>query len=278
MRFARSVTTKVIKPVKRVISYSLFWCGKDDHAKLYTNGIKAICRAHHTLFHDWTWRIHHDGSIDNDPNSKLLRKYAQAGLVELVDCGPEGRICRAMIWRMKPLWDAGVEYTLCRDMDSLPTPRELMAVRQFLDSKATMHCIADHPQHGAAIMGGLCGFRNSRFVSMTGIKSFESLVDGFDLNSHGRDQALLLERVWPALKSSLCEHKVGGHPRTPGSMRSFNKMGGVPLPDIPEAVVNGGGALIPFLGVPGFDFVAAENFYNQFGRPETLKRIHAAEQ
>mgnify|MGYP003339172450 CR=1 FL=1 len=52
--------------MKRVASYSLFWCGRDEHAKLYTNGLKAICRAHHVLFPGWTWRIHHDGSIDNE--------------------------------------------------------------------------------------------------------------------------------------------------------------------------------------------------------------------
>lgn len=263
--------------MKRVASYSLFWCGKDDHAKLYTNGLKAICRAHHVLFPGWTWRVHHDGTIDNDPNSKLLRRYESAGLVELVDLGPEQRICRAMIWRMLPVWDQSVEYTLCRDLDSLPTPRDAMAVQQFVASGCALHCMADHPQHGAAIMGGLCGFKNDLFRNITGLRKFSDLVEGEALDRHGDDQLVLHRKVWPRLCGHLCEHRIGGHPKTPTALKSYQKIQSVDLPWVPEQVVKHGDSLIPFMGVPGFNFEDAEAFYNQHGQEEIITRIRRAE-
>jgi hypothetical protein len=263
--------------VKRVASYSLFWCGRDEHAKLYTNGLKAICRAHHVLFPGWTWRIHHDGSIDNDPNSALLRRYESAGLVELVDFGPERQICRAMISRMMPVWDPSVEIVLCRDLDSLPTPREAMAVQQFVELGCAMHCLADHPQHGAVIMGGLCGFRSSALIKRTGIQTFADLVAGEPLDRHGDDQLLLSRKVWPKLAGSLIEHRVGGHPKTPGATKSYNYIPNVSLPHVPEAVLRGGDALIPFLGAPGFAFENVEAFYNEHGRADLIQTIMGCE-
>lgn len=263
--------------MKKVASYSLFWCGKDDHAKLYTNGIKAICRAHHVLFPGWTWRIHHDGTIDRDENSKLLRRYESAGLVELVDMGPEERICRAMIWRMLPIWDASVEYTICRDMDSLPTPREAMAVRQFVASGRAMHCISDHPQHGAPIMGGLCGFRSVGFQRLTGLNNFGAMVSGDTLDRHGDDQLVLLRKVWPALQNHMCEHRFGGFKPASNSV-AYTTPSAIDLPGVelgPFTVQ--ADSLIPFMGVPGFNYIEAEAFYNEHGPGDVITRIRRAE-
>lgn len=258
-------------------SYSLFWVGKDEHALLYTNGIKAICRAHHVLFPGWTWRIHHDGTIDKDANGRLLRKYESAGLVELVDLGAESRICRAMIWRMLPIWDTAVEYTLCRDMDSLPTPREAMAVRQFLESGCVMHCVSDHPQHGAAIMGGLCGFNSAAFRRLTGLGTFGSLVSGNGLDRHGDDQLLLLEKVWPVLQNHMCEHRFGGFKPASNSV-AYTVPSAVDLPGVELGPFTAqADALIPFMGVPGFNCIEAEAFYNQHGPQAVIDRIRRAE-
>lgn len=263
--------------MKKVISYSLFWLGKDEHSLLYSNGIKAICRAHHSVFPGWEWRIYHDGTILNDRTARHLVNYEKAGLVKLVDIGPQTSICKAMISRMAPVWDADVQYTLCRDMDSLPTPRDAMAVSQFIESKAAMHCIADHVQHGACIMGGLCGFRSDRFKLMTRIPSYESFVSGEPLDKHGDDQLLLGRKVWPLLQFSLCEHRLGGS-KTPHAIRSYDKITQVELPGVLPAVIEQGDSLIPFMGVPGFDYLKAEAFYNEHGDPVLMQKIAECEQ
>jgi len=262
--------------MKKVISYSLFWLGKDEHSLLYSNGIKAICRAHHSVFPGWEWRVHHDGTIGSDKTARHLAAYEKAGLVKLVDIGPQTSICRAMISRMMPVWDTDVSHTLCRDMDSLPTPRDAMAVAQFIESRAAMHCLADHVQHGACIMGGLCGFRNDRFRQITRIPHYESFISQEPLDRHGDDQLLLAKKVWPFLQHSLCEHRLGGH-RTPHAVRSYDKIAAVALPGVLPEVVAGGDSLIPFMGAPGFDFHRAEAFYNEHGDPVLMQKISEAE-
>ncbi len=261
----------------RVASYSLFWCAKDDHAHLYVGGLRAICRAHHTLFPGWQWRIYHDGTLHKDPKARLLFAYENAGLVHLVNMGEESRICRAMIWRMLPVWDDTVEVALCRDLDSLPTPKEAMAVRQFVESGRAMHCISDHAQHGAPIMGGLCGFRSELFRSLTGLRTFSAFVSGEPLDRHGDDQLLLMRKVWPTLQNHLCEHRFGGFEPASNSV-SFTTPSSVELPGVelgPHTAQ--ADALIPFMGVPGFDCLAAEAFYDKHGPPGVISMIRGAE-
>jgi hypothetical protein len=263
--------------MKRVASYSLFWCGRDDHALLYVNGARAICRAHHTLFPDWEWRIYHDGTLHQCPKAKILFAYESAGLVTLVNMGAEHRICRAMAWRLQPVFEESVEITLCRDLDSLPTPKEAMAVRQFVESGAGMHCMSDHPQHGAPIMGGLCGFRGAILRNQTGLRSFAALTSGEGLDRHGDDQLMLMRKVWPVMQNSLCEHRFGGFDPSPRSVKSYTKPAVLDLPWVPTDVLNGGDKLIPFMGVPGFDYTVAEEFYNANAPAAVIDRIQRAE-
>lgn len=262
--------------MKKVISYSLFWMGKDEHSLLYSNGIKAICRAHHSVFPGWEWRIYHDGTIGADRTAKILPAYEKAGLVKLVDIGAQTSICKAMISRMRPVWDTDVQITLCRDMDSLPTPRDAMAVAQFIESRAAMHCLADHLQHGACIMGGLCGFRNEKFLQITKIPSYESFISGEPLDRHGDDQLLLGKKVWPHLQFSLCEHRMGGS-KTPHAIRSYDQIPKVDLPGVLPAVLEQADSLIPFMGAPGFDYHRAEAFYNEHGDPVLMQKIAEVE-
>jgi len=263
--------------VKRVISYSLFWAGKDEHALLYCNGLRAICRAHHTLFPDWEWRIYHDSTISKCPVASVLLKYAEAGLVNLVRMGGQKEICRAMIQRMKPAWESGVEITLCRDLDSLPTPREAMAVRQFVESEAGMHCITDHPQHGIPIMGGLCGFRSQILRNLTQLGSYEALIAGEPLARQGDDQRLLMKKVWPMMRNSMCEHRFSGFEPSPHAIKSYTSPSPLDLPWVPCGVLEGGDALLPFMGAPGFDTQTAVDFYNKNAPSEVVERISKSE-
>lgn len=253
--------------MKNVVSYSLFWCGKDEHALLYTNGLRAIVLAHHNLFPGWTLRIHHDGTLTRDPKAARLIRWAEQGLVELRHMGPADRLCEAMLWRMSPVWDEQVSYVLCRDTDSLLTGRDRRASEEFFRSGAALHCLNDHVQHGAPIMGGMCSFHAPRARQLLDAKTFEAFCRDYPLATHGDDQLLLRDRAWPALLSSLCEHRISGREFTPGAVLSRREPSLTEVEGVKRAVLDGSDKLVPFLGCPGFDPAVAEEFFQQHGSP-----------
>lgn len=263
--------------MKKVVSCALFWMGKNEHSLLYSNGLKAFCRAHHTLFPGWEWRVHHDGTLLRDKTARILLDYAADGLVRLVDCGSVEALCKGMVWRLLPAWDHTVSHFICRDLDALPTPREAISVKQFVDSGAALHCMNDNVQHGIPIMGGLCGFRSDLLRSMSGLRTFDAFTSGADLRTHGDDQKLIERKLWPALRSSLCEHRFRGYRVSPSAIKSYTTAEGVDLHWVPPSVRAGGDALIPFMGCAGYDYKAAEQFYDQHGNPELIARIKNAE-
>ena len=263
--------------MKNVVSYSLFWAGKDDHAKLYTNGLRATVLAHHNVYPGWELRIHHDGSLHLDKDAERLIAFAELGLVQLVHVKPATRICEAMLWRMLPVFDQNVGYTLCRDLDALVIPRERLMTEDFIQSGAGMHCINDHPQHGAPIMGGMCSFKGDIFRTLTGRDSFEKLIEGFTLDTHGDDQDLLMARVWPSMQHSLCEHRIAGRDSTPGAVASFKytRTKDADIKDMTDVVRDRADGLIPFLGVPGFGHKRVEEFFLKDGNQQIAKMVNS---
>lgn len=263
--------------MKNVASYCLFWCGRDEHSKLYTNGLRATVLAHHAVYPGFELRIHHDGTLHKDDDSARLIRFAEMGLVKLVHVGPADRICEAMLWRMLPVWDEGVDYTLCRDLDGLVTPRERLMTEDFIASGAGLHCINDHPQHSAPIMGGMCSFRGDVFRTMTRRKSFQSFISGARLDAHGDDQLLLRDIVWPAMLRSLCEHRICGREMTPGAVASlkWTRAKENDIKDVAPEVMARGDSLVPFIGVPGFDFRRAEEFYLEHGNQDVASLVRS---
>lgn len=47
-----------------------------------------------------------------------------------------------------------VDYLLSRDLDSLPSDREVAAVNEWISSNKSFHFMRDHPLHGTTILGG----------------------------------------------------------------------------------------------------------------------------
>ena len=140
-----------------------------------------------------------------------------------------------------------------------------------------MHCITDHPQHGIPIMGGLCGFRNQILRNLTQLGSYEAFIAGEPLAQHGDDQLLLSRKVWPMMQNSMCEHRFSGFATSERAVKSYSSPSPLDLPWVPGDVLAGGDALIPFMGVPGFDPHAAVDFYNANGPGAVIGRISKAE-
>lgn len=53
--------------------------------------------------------------------------------------------------------DPTVMHTMFRDLDSRFSPRELMAVNEWLRSDFGFHAMRDHPEHTTEVLGGMFG-------------------------------------------------------------------------------------------------------------------------
>ena len=64
------------------------------------------------------------------------------------------RLNRRM-WRFIPLLDPQVDLLITRDLDASIIDREVVSVRQWLESNFTFHAMRDHHGHTAKILAGI---------------------------------------------------------------------------------------------------------------------------
>lgn len=277
--------------MNKVISTALF--GKNTRYAVYWN---AFLRAHLTLFpisEGWRLRVH------VDEHNLWLKVYADAGLCDVVPCD-DAPLTRAMLWRMKPVWDESVDYVFCRDIDALPTPRDRACCDQFIASGLDVQTIHDSVSHDG-ILGGLSGYNCESFreqVKEAGIHSWDDLVrfgkkTDDEWARHGGDQDVLNAlclgwgREKPGARLAIFEHRyagwAGGKPgtgeRKPSSWATISE----PTPNTLMPVSEGdkrfvGGqadSLCSHLGAAGFDYEIAEAFYDDFGPMEIMSLVRS---
>lgn len=263
-------------PMKKVISLALF--GEDNR---YSQFLPAVIRAHHTLFpreEGWILRIHHDEHVYTDKFGAMLHGLETRGLIELRYMGSGVPLCKAMLWRLAPLFDPEVEVTFCRDLDALPTPRDRACCEEFLASDKLIHTIHDSSSHDG-IMGGMSGFKASlrQHWPLTSLEQVYSNAENplpgqiegkIEWHIHGADQDAL-NRVFDA--QNLFIHRFKHRKST---LAVTNQ----PTPDAaPEGfftpeILSRADSLAPHLGAAGFEIAPALEFYNQHGRhTETIK-------
>lgn len=156
--------------------------------------VRAVVRAFWSVWPDWSLWIHHDERVTEFEEFALLRRYEMAGLVRLVPCGEAKTLTGAMLWRLKPCFDPGVERVLCRDIDSLPQPRERVAVERWMASGKPVSALHDSVSHaGTVLLGGMCGF-DARWIRERwtwDLIQASMNASGIDFNRKGGDQHFL---------------------------------------------------------------------------------------
>lgn len=190
--------------MKKLVSYSFFRhkdsayeserCG-ESRGIFFVNYLRAIVRAHHSVYPDFELRIHHDDLAMQFEYWKALRRMADAGLLTLHFMGKAQYLCGSMVWRMAPIWDSSVSVVLCRDVDSLSTMRERMAVERWMESKASIHVIHDSISH-AGVMGGTIAFK-------TNLVRDRMQVPPPTLSYHNQDQNWLNAIVEPVFSKEI---------------------------------------------------------------------------
>ncbi len=185
--------------MRKVISYSFFRNAASAYeqpeagasqGRFFLTYIPALLRAHYSVWRDWDLRIHHDNRVTEYPYFKVLEILAKRDYpLKLVYKGEAERICQAMLWRMDPIWD-DYDIVVCRDIDSLETPRSRKAIEKWLEGGQAMHVIHDSMSH-SGIMGGTCAFRAQELRRRIPWGTWLKMVNEFDLSRHGSDQHFL---------------------------------------------------------------------------------------
>lgn len=188
--------------MSRIVSYAFFRndqsayeserCGV-ARGRFFVTYLPAIIRTHRSVYPEFRLMVHHDDRAREFPYFKALERFHERGMLKLVYCGEAKRLCEAMLWRMRPIWDEpDSEVVVCRDIDSLSTPRERGAVLRWIDTSSPIHGIHDSASHnGATLMGGLCAFKAGYVRKKYSRETWLSLVERFDLSAHGSDQHFL---------------------------------------------------------------------------------------
>lgn len=210
--------------MRRVISYAYFRNDASVYEKpnrkfrrgrQFVQFLPLLVRGHHAIWPDWTLRIHHDERIHELPYWDCLKRMEREGLLELHQFfpGTPRTLCGigGMLERLRPAFEVGSEYVLCRDIDSIPTPRDRAAVDDFIKSGHAVHVIHDAHPHGG-MMGGTLGIRCGQFEELVGVTNLEDLVGlsthSWDWNKHGTDQDFLNQVVLPLVESSTLVHEL----------------------------------------------------------------------
>jgi hypothetical protein len=239
--------------MRKVISLALFRPAEGEHRHdnahhYFPRFLPALIRAARVIFPGWEIVIHHDDTSINCYYGSTLRLMHERGLVRMVYCGPTAALCHAMLWRMYPVIDGSADYVLCRDLDSLPMPRERMAVDRWLESGKSMHIMHDHPHHGpgAFIPGGLCGFWAPKFRELTGIRDLRQMLDwghkhGIGYHAKGDDQIVLNGMLPPLIGDDYLLH-----PWDPAT--GHTQVSPLALPDVPLKALAEGNSLADYTG------------------------------
>ena len=161
----------------------------------------SLLRAYYAVYPDWELRIHHDDRVTLTPYFPVLEKLQEQGELRLVYVGKANRLCEAMLWRCLPFWDPEVEVFACRDIDSLPMPRERVMLEEFCASDKPIHAMLDSESHTGPLMGGMCSFKGGPPAD-----SFQDWIAGAQLDTHGSDQTFL-NRAFPEHSQMLIHQR-----------------------------------------------------------------------
>lgn len=190
-----------------VSSYALFGSNPS-----YWNNIALVIKAHKAIVPQWGIYIFHDSNINTIRSAQKLIDLQKDGHIKLIQVDDNTPRCKAMLWRMLPVWDDEVDYVFCKDADTLPTYKEFQIAAEFIQSNYSVLGINDNPAHGIALMGGMVGFNTKRFRKLTNLNSFNDMVSlmepNFNWDQHGADQIMLNQKILPKVLSQTIIYRV----------------------------------------------------------------------
>lgn len=274
----------------KVVSIALFGSGEG-----YAEYLSTFALAHNNLFPSKDgWRLYL-AVIDSDlslSTKKLIGRLHSAGLLNF-EVHPPAPLCKAMLYRMQPVFDPGVDFVFCRDLDAIPMPRDRACCDAFVANAEKYRC-ATHTIHDSqyhiGIMGGLCGFQAPMLRAITRWNSLEDIYAAAGYSDaewaqKGADQLALNKLLLHATGPRLFEHRFNGWHGGPGAQpaRAAGQYAcsGVSSPVTDGHIIDETPAaadlLGKHLGCAGYDIAAARKFWLECGDQEIADKIRRCE-
>lgn len=247
-----------------VVSYSWFrnansWSESDNvgdsKGRVFGNYLRVIVRAHHAIWGTHRLEIAHDDRVMEHPYFPVLVRLQAEGLLTLRYFGPSATLCGkgGMMERMAPAFDPEVDYCFCRDVDSIPLPRDRRACEEFMASGKAVHVIHGETGAHSGIMGGTLGLKCRRFRELIRCGTLHEMIDvgtfaeGENWNKHGGDQHHLARNLWPMFRNDLLLHELH-HPTDVPCADTRGSINWPMPPDIPPEVAERGDSFSKIIG------------------------------
>lgn len=212
----------------KAISYSLFGYERGrqhnsfDFAS-YCRGLHINIRICRLLYPDWDIVLNIDHATYNSPYKPIFDWHTHKGRLKISLFQDNEPLCKAMLRRVQTVFDYDhpewrYSHVICRDLDSIPTYRELQMVNEWIEEDKAMHCITDSISHTIPMMGGMIGFRPGYVNDLMGLNvnpeaAFDkllSLAPDINYTFKGSDQDFLNRVMYPKLCKSATEHFIKG--------------------------------------------------------------------
>lgn len=134
--------------------------------------------------------------------SEMVDYLDEAGAEIIVESGAT-ELRDKLAWRFKVANDPAVDRFLVRDVDSVVSQREVLAVEEWIKSGRNFHVMRDWWTHTDLILAGMWG---GRAGVLPDLMESLSTYRPPHLETPNVDQWFLRDKVWPLIKGDVLIH------------------------------------------------------------------------
>ena len=191
---------------ERVLAYSLFapkvlpqHRTHDKHrtnANRYWFNLPAVVLTNKILYPAHEMRLYITPNILQHRLAPVISIIAQQSnfTYEIIDMEYNGT--EPAIWRIMPLWEAGVEVLHTRDIDSIPTETEYRYTKAFENSSCTLGTFRTHTNHYGIKCRMLAGLSSFKPPTIPGHMKYNNFYTYYAMKhgNYGSDQDLMIQQ------------------------------------------------------------------------------------
>lgn len=178
------------------ISYSLW-----GDNPLYNIGAIRNSEQIQVYYPEWKMILYYDNTVPLLTIEQLTNNNVKC--VDVTDLNIYG-----MFWRFLACDIEDSKYVCFRDCDSRLSERESLAVKEWIESKKTLHVMRDHPAHGIpygnnqlGILGGMWGIKSKSLPITEMVLKYNKDVK----LGYGSDQTFL-KTIYQVFQNDRCTH------------------------------------------------------------------------
>ncbi len=177
----------------KVISFSLWGTGSQYLIGALKNA--DIAKEVYPDFECWFY-IHKPTVPEN-----IINELKAKSNVKIIIKDGDLNTSKPMMWRFEAITNPKVEVMMSRDTDTRILEREVLAVREWLESDKKFHIMRDHPHHSNNIMGGMFGVKSDVDIDWV------TILKNFTQYGHrDYDQHFLANIVYPKIVNTSMIH------------------------------------------------------------------------